>query len=226
MLLASGLLVVGAVVVAFAGTRVVLAGFTDATDVETTTFATGTWASETIWYLHNNPTPPTADTAAQFNLAVDDTAPTAATLRNYDTDCDSRGGRSLVRGTGLVSEAGACRYATWRSAPLVGARTLDGAATLTVWARKTVSGGTATLRAFLRVVDPSTSTYVELGTANVTVTRNANQAWAGHTLTWSLAGVTIPAGRRIELKLVATDGTRDLEVAYDTGAQASALTIP
>ncbi len=219
--------VVAAAGVAFAGTRVVLARFTDAGGVGSNTFATGTWAASTTWYLHNNPTPPVGNTTAQFNLPLNATAPTAATLYNYDTNCDSRVGRSINRNTGLVTEAGACRYATWRSVPLADARTLDGTARLEVWARKTASGGTnPTLRAFLRAFNPSTSTYTELGAADVTVFTNANAAWAEYDLTWSLANVAIPAGRRIEIKIVATGGTRNVEVAYDTNARASALTLP
>lgn len=225
-LLAAGL-IVGAAVVALAGSHVVLARFTDAAAVTGNTFATGAWSTATTWYLHGNPTPPTGNTTARFNLALNASAPTATTLFNYDTNCEGRVGRSVNRNTGLVSEATTCRYATWRSARLTMARTLNGTATLTVWARKTSSGGTApTLRAFLRVFDPGTSTYTELGSANVTVTTESTSPWASYTPTWSLASVSVPAGRRIVIKLVATGGTRDVEVAYDTTAYPSSLTLP
>lgn len=225
-LVAAGL-VVAAASVAFAGTHVVLARLTDAAAVTGNTLATGTWGTATTWYLHNNPTPPIGNTAAQFNLALNATAPTATTLFNYDTGCESRAGRSIRRNTGLVTETGACRYATWRSASLAAPRTLNGTSTLAVWARKTASGGTnPTLRAFLRVFDPGTSTYTELGAANVTVFTNANDAWAEYDLTWSLANVAVAEGRQIELKIVALNGTRDVEIAYDTTAYASSLTLP
>jgi len=225
-LLAAGL-VVAAVAATVAGTQVVLARLVDAAPVTGNTFATGAWAAATKWYLHNNPTPPTANTVAQFNLALDATAPTAATLYNYDTGCDTRAGRSFVRSTGLVSESVSCRYATWRSAALGAARTLNGTATLSVWARKTSTGGVApTLRAFLRVFDPGTSSYTELGTADVTVTTESTSAWVAYAPSWSLASVVVPAGRQIELKLVVTGGTRNVETAYDTVAFGSALTLP
>ena len=92
-----------------------------------------------------------------------------------------------------------------------------------MFARKATAGGIApTLRVFLRVFDPATSTWTELGTGNATVITNANQAWATCDLTWSLAGVTVPAGRRIELKLVATGKASDVDIAYDTTAYPSA----
>jgi hypothetical protein len=62
-LLAAGL-VVAAVVATFAGTQVALARLVDATPVTGNTFATGSWATGTTWYLHDNPTPPTGDAAA------------------------------------------------------------------------------------------------------------------------------------------------------------------
>jgi hypothetical protein len=225
-LLAAGL-VVGGAAIAFAGTRVVLARFTDAAVVGSSSFATGTWVTATSWYLHSNPTPPTANTTAQFNLALNSTAPTAATLYNYDTNCDTRSGRSFVRNTGLVSEATVCRYATWRSAALGAARTLNGTATLVVWARKTTTGGTTpTLRAFLRIWNPTTSTYTELGSASVGVTNDSSTAFASYSPTWALASVAVPAGRQVEVKIVVTGGTRNVEIAYDTTAYPSALTLP
>ena len=225
-LIAAGL-VVAAVAATFAGTHVVLARLVDAAPVTGNTFATGTWVTATTWYLHNNPTPPTANTTALFNLAVNTTAPTATTLFNYDTNCESRTGRSINRNTGLVSEATTCRYATWRSAALAAARTLDGTATLTVWARKTAALGTApTLRAFLRVYNPSTTAYTELGTANATITTEPTAAFASYALTWTLASVAVPVGRQIEVKIVATGGTREAEIAYDITANASSLTLP
>jgi hypothetical protein len=216
-----------AAAMAFAGTQVVLARLTDAAPVATNTLSTGTWGTATTWYLHNNPTPSTGNTAAQFNLALNATTPTATTLYNYDTGCESRAGRSIRRNTGAITETGACRYATWRSAALAAARTLNGTATLTVFARKALSGGTApTLRAFLRVRNPSTSTYVELGLANATITTEPTLAFASYALSWTLASVSVPVGRQVEVKIVATGGTGDVDLAYDTTAYPSSLTLP
>jgi hypothetical protein len=220
-------LVVMAAVVAFSGTRVVLARFTDTASVAGNRFSTGTWVTSTTWYLHNNPTPPTANTTAQFNLALNGTAPTAATLYNYDTGCETRTGRSLTRGTGLVTEVGSCKYATWRSAALAASRTLNGTGTLTIWARKSSTGGTnPTLRAFLRAFDPATSTYTDLATANVTVSAGSTSAFASLTPAWGLTSVVVPAGRLIEVKLVATGGTLNVDFAYDTTAYPTSVTLP
>jgi hypothetical protein len=224
--LAAAGLVVAAAALAAGGTHVALARFT-ASDAAAGTFSTGSWSVPERWYLHNTPTPPTGNTLAQQGLALDASAPTAATLFNYDTNCDSRAGRQIRRNTGLVGESGACRFATWLSAPLADPRTLDGTVTLAVWARKGTTGGTnPTLRAFLRVFDPATSTYTELGAANGTVTANPTNAWPELNLEWSLANVTVPAGRRIEIKIVATGGNRNVEIAYDANDVDSSLHLP
>jgi len=77
--LVAAALVIAAASLALAGTHVVLAHLTDAAAVTGNTFATGSWATATTWSLHNNPTPPTVSTTAQFNLAPNATAPTATT---------------------------------------------------------------------------------------------------------------------------------------------------
>ena len=219
--------VLGMVAVAVAGGRVVLAQYTSSVAVSSNSLATGTWITPTTWYLHNNPTPPSAATTAQFGLGLNAVAPTVATLYNYDTNCEARAGRSLVLGTGLVGEATLCDYATWRSAALPSSRVLNGTATLVVWARKTSTLGTnPTLRAFLRDLNPGNSTYTELGTANVTVTTESTAASAKYSLTWTLASVRVPAADAIELKLVATGGNRNIEIAYDTTTTVSSLALP
>ncbi|HUV56976.1 MAG TPA: hypothetical protein VMV84_07065, partial [Dehalococcoidales bacterium] len=56
--------------------------------------------SETItYYLHNDPTPPTADTAAQQDLHMDESQPTATTLYNYD-QWDNDPGRRIKKSDG------------------------------------------------------------------------------------------------------------------------------
>jgi hypothetical protein len=205
------------------GARMTLALMTGSATVSGNTVKTGTWVTPSTWYLHNNPTPPVADTPAQFNLPLTATVPTATTLRNYDTNCDTNNGRSIRRGAGAVTEATTCLYATWRSAALPATRMLTGTATLTIWARKSGTGTNPTLRAYLRVFDPGTSSYVELGSRDAPVTTGA---WASYSLTWAPASVLVPAGRQIEIRIVATGGTTDPEISYDRTANPTSLALP
>ncbi|HEX8939572.1 MAG TPA: hypothetical protein VF763_05365 [Candidatus Limnocylindrales bacterium] len=178
-------------------------------------FTGGAWAL----YLHNIPAGPTT---AQFNLPMDTTAPTATTLSNYDTNCDSSTGRLIRVGTGLPTESTTCYYANWRTTAYATARALAGTVTLRIWAIRTGTNGTApTLQGYLRDYNPGTNAYVELGTANVTVSATSQTQYV---LTWTLAA-TIPAGHQLELKLVAPSGNRDVIVAYDTTTYTSRLVL-
>lgn len=181
----------------------------------------GAW----ILYLHNNPTPPTGTTTAQFNLSMTSLSSTQATLQNYDSDCDAVAGRELLRGTALATEATLCKYANWRTGTYLAARALKGTLTLRIWCRKTGTGGTnPTLTAYLRDFNPGTSGYTELGSASGAVVTNSGTAFAQLTLTWSLS-TTVPAGHQLELKLVAGGGTLDVNLAYDTTTQLSRLVL-
>lgn len=186
------------------------------------TFTAGSWTS----YLHDRPSPPIAASTAQADLPLDATAPSAPALVNYDTDCDALVGRVLRVGTGLPTEATACRFANWRSAAYPAAGTYAGSATLEVWARKSANGGASpTLVVYLRAFDPAGGTYVELASASAVVTTNASSPFARYTLAPVVAS-TIAAGQQLELKLVATGTNRNVVVAYDTIGQPSSLRLP
>ena len=58
------------------------------------------------------------------------------------------------------------------------------------------------------------------------MTTESSSAWAACTPIWSLASVTVPVGRQIEVKMVATGGNRNVEIAYDTTAYPSSLALP
>ena len=198
-----------------------LAIYTNARTLTANAFSAGAWAL----YLHNNPTPPVGNTTAQFALTLTTTSSTQATLRNFDTDCDGVAGRVLVRGTALVTEATTCRYVNWRTGTYAAARPLDGTLTLRIWCRKTGSGGTnPTLTAYLRDYDPVSTTYATLGTTSGAVTTNSGAAFAQLVLTWALS-TSVPAGHQLELKLAASGGTRDVNLAYDTTTDLSRLVL-
>ncbi len=178
-------------------------------------------ATSWFMYLHNNPTPPTGNTVAQFGLSASAAVPTATTLYNYDTDCDGRAGRTLLRGGGTVAETGACAYATWRG-PVYGSPLLmDGTMTLDIWARKTANGGAPPSRiAHLRAYDPVSDTHTEIGSGSAAVSGNE---FDPYTIGLTVINHTFAAGSQLELKLVASGGGRDIDIAYDTVAYPAAL---
>lgn len=206
-----------------------LASMAIETDSATSTaaFTAGTWSTSSSLYLHNRPTPPTAATVAQFNLAMDSGAPTAVTLYNYDSDCSSGAGRTIRSvSPAAPSQGTTCNYANWRAAASGSTRVLAGRAAVSVWARKTQTGGQdPTLVAYLRDFNPATGVYTELGSASAVVSANPSQAFAALSMSITLS-TTLPAGHQLELKLVATGGNRDVDVAYDTTSDPSRLTLP
>jgi hypothetical protein len=181
------------------------------------TFTGGSW----VLYLHNRPTPPVGNTTAQFALAMDATVPTVGSLNNYDTDCDSQAGRLIQSGGGLSSEATLCNYANWQTAAYGANRALNGTITLRIYAAKTGVITNTTLIAFLRDFNPSTSGYTDLGSQSVVVNTSTQTQF---TLTWSL-NTSIPAGHKLELKMVATGTLTNAILAYDTSAEQSRLVL-
>ena len=69
------------------------------------------------YYLHNNPTPPTADTDAQVNLPMDEFPPTATQLYNYDQNYDVNIGRRIEESTGGPDGLELKEYQNWQAAP-------------------------------------------------------------------------------------------------------------
>lgn len=192
----------------------------------------GTWVVPSLpWTLHNNPTPPVGNTTAQSNLAMDENPATATTLYNYDTNFDNRPGRRLLRFGSGPGETALSRYAAWRSPVLATARAIDGYVSILLWSavanfRLNRAGS---IVAYLRDLDPATSTYVEIGSA----TRTSSD-WQAGQATWIPAGIsipvvgyTVPAGHRIELKVEVTSAAyTNMWIAYDTVSYASSILLP
>ena len=193
----------------------------------TASFTAGTWATATTYDLHNNPTPPVGNTTAQFNLALDGTAPTAATLFNYDTNCDSNTGRQITRrASASPTEATTCFYGNWRTAPLTSARTLSGTASVVVYARKASPNGTdPTLVAYLRDFNQVGGTYVELANAGAVITTSSASPFAMSAISIPVSA-TVAIGHQVELKFVASGSNRNVDLAYDTTTYVSTLTLP
>lgn len=203
------------------------ASYLDSAAVGSNAFQAGQW----YFYLHNRPTPPIANTAAQANLGMDTTAPTAATLYNYDTNVDAQPGRRLRRAGSGPGESNLQRYANWQTGAFTGARTIAGNVRVDLWCAVVnfTLAQTGSIAAYLRDYDPGTGTYTEI--ANATLTQANWQAGSG---TWvfrqiSIPSVsyTMPAGHQLELKLITTTSAwSHMWVAYDTTAYPSALLVP
>jgi len=203
-----------------------LARFTSTQSSVGNTLATGNW----VYYLHNNPTPPTGDTTAQFNLTATTAASTQATLYDYDTNCDNRTGRQLARVSPTPGQATTCNYANWRMPALGADLTLKGTVTADVWSAIDAGspGSTGSLIAYLRDYDPATGTYVEIASGTYTGIYAASRTFYERPISVAIGGqYVLAAGHRLELKLEAPSATaqRDMMVAYDATAYPSALRL-
>lgn len=195
-----------------------------------TTFATGTWITRLL-HLHHDPTPPTGNTPTRIDLAMDETAPIATTLHWYDTCATRRPGRTLLPSATGLADTGACRHVNWRASAATEPTRLRGTATLSIWSATTNFDTTVvgSLTAYLRDLDPATGTYVEIGQATITGANwNPTGTWALRTIAIPLGDRVLPAGHRLELRLMALSAHAQaaMQVAYDTVAYDSTLALP
>jgi len=201
--------------------------FATSTAAGANSFTAGTWA----YYLHNNPTPPTANTTAQYNLTMTSTAPTATVLRNYDTNGANRPGRGITRNNppspGLVT---ALRYVNWRTPALAVSLTLSGNVTVDIWSATNAAAvnRTGSLIAYLRDYNPATGTYVEIANATRTASYAAGRTYYETPISVAVApAYTLAAGHMLEVKLESPTATsqNNMLVAYDTTTDSSLVRV-
>jgi hypothetical protein len=181
-------------------------------------FSSGIWT----YYLHNNPTPPTANTTAQVNLTATTTASTAATLRRYDTNagCANRAGRGLIMAAADPNQASACYYVNWRLPVLAASLTLQGTLTVDIWSATNtgINGQTGALIVYVRDYNQTAGTYTEI--TNFTFSRAYTaRTWIHTPITVPIAGTpTLLPGHQLEIKLEAPTPANayNMLVAYDT----------
>lgn len=202
--------------------------FIDSAGVGTNTFSSGEWA---VYYLHDNPTPPTADTNSQANLPMNTTAPSATTLFNYDRDRDSFAGRYIGKGGIGTAEADLGKYQNWRTSTLASQLLIDGTVQFEFWSaiKDFTKGKAGSVRVFLRDFDPGTSTYTAVGNGALDSPnwQAGSGTWVQRTISIPVSNYTLQAGRQLEIKLLVGDSAGDdMWFAYDTATYRSRLVLP
>jgi hypothetical protein len=184
-----------------------------------------------LYYLHNNPTPPTANTVSQTNLPLDTTKPTATTLYNYDTNRDSIAGLKLNRSAagGHPAETDTTKFQDWlMTSTLPSSIVIDGQTSLFLGAAAWdfQIGKTMTVLAWLYDFDPATSSYTAIGRKG-SVGFTSESGWTLISAHFSKVVQTVPAGHKLALK-VQFDGNSETEgmIAYDTISYLAFLIIP
>jgi hypothetical protein len=219
-----------AIFLAGSGAGGALALFADTEQVAATSSTAASFSNTTYW-LHNNPTPPSGNTNMQADLVMNTTAPTATTLFNYDADQDSSAGRLVLRGGSGAGETDLSQYQNWRgpTAPLLG-QSINGAVTVEFWSgMRDFTGGTAgDVRVFLRNFDTVLGLTTEI--ANTTI---ASADWQGGSTGWVKkiatfnVNTTLLVGHKLEVKLIVGGGAADdMWLAYDTTIYRSRVRLP
>ena len=180
-------------------------------------FTAGHW----IYYLHNNPTPPTGNTTAQVNLTATATASTTATLYNYDTDCANQAGRGLTLTAPSAGEARPCYYVNWRTAVLAAPLTLRTSVTVDIWSATdtTANKRTGSLIVYVRDFNPAGGTWTEITNWTLPALQYQQRTWIHTPMTIPITGTpTLNPGHQLEIKIEAptTDSTENMLLAYDT----------
>ena len=177
-------------------------------------------------YLHNNPTPPTADTNSQADLPLDITLPTATTLYDYDAGGDP--GRRIKKNGSGASEANLQRYQNWRTGPLSQDYIIDGVVNFPFWSGlQGFGGGRGIVNAFLRDYNGSGYTEITNGTLDISDWQGGSSTWVQKTLAFSSVTYTVPAGNQLEVKITVGAGSAShMWFAWDTTAYDTHLQFP
>ena len=182
-----------------------------------------------LYFPHNNPTPPTGDTSAQTDLSMDFTLPTASTIYNYDQDIDASPGIVVTKGGIGATESDTTKYQNWRTATLASDVAINGIPRLHFWSgmKNFATGIAGEVQAYLRDFDGSGYTEVASGTLDVADWQADDASWVYKTLTMTSASYTVGAGNQMEIKIIvgATSGD-DIWFAYDTTALRTELEVP
>lgn len=191
----------------------------------------GTITTHSWFFLHNRPTPPTGNTTAQANLAMDAVIPLQTTLFNYDTNRDSLPGRRIRRGGLGATETRLAFHTNWRTPPFVAGRVIDGTVTARVWSGVAgfPAGARGVMVAYLRDYNPVTGTYTPIASATLDEPdwQAGSSAWVEKRIAIPVTAYWLAPGRQLELKLlVGATAAADMLIAYDTTAYPSALAVP
>ena len=189
--------------------------------------------SASCFFLHNNPTPPTGDTASQLALPMDGQLPSAVpqlpTLYNFDTNRDGNPGLFLDRTVNGLAETDYKKFQVWRSGALASPLTITGDVLVDIWAKLEVptAGQIGVVVAYLRDYDAGVG-YVEIADGAVYA-----RDWHSNSTTFverlgliQGVGYTLSAGHQLELRLIIDDASSgDMELAYDIAEFTSLLNL-
>ena len=183
-------------------------------------------------FLHNNPTPPTGDTASQPVLPMDDELPSAVpqltSLYNFDTDRDGDPGLKLKKSKNGLSETNPEKFQVWRTGVLGSPIAISGDVLIDLWTAldppHLAEHGVAL--AYLRDYDGASYTEIANGALFARDWQSGSTTFVERMSLIQGVSYTIPAGHELELKLLVDDASKhDMWLAYDIEATNSLINL-
>ena len=186
--------------------------------------------SADCYYLHNNPTPPVADTASQAVLPISDELPVAPLLYNYDTDRDANPCLQLDKTNQGLGESDPTKYQVWRSGVLTNTLPITGTVLIDIFGtmENYVTALVGAVTVFLRDYDPGGPSHTEIIDWTV-FARDWQEGSGDFVERMSLilgTNYTVPAGHELEAWVVVEDQSGDaMWLAYDTDDRPSVINL-
>ena len=178
------------------------------------------------FYLHNRATPPSGDTPAMAGLPLNETAPTASTLYNYDNDRDVSAGLGVLRGD--ANTVADTEFQEWVSAAFPSSAQISGSMRIGVYATAQVfaAGKSMTVVGLVKSLNPSTSATEDIG-GLVTSVLTSTSSWTEVTIQLPTVSYVIPNGHKLVVRLqFATNSGVAGMLAYDTTLYPSYILVP
>lgn len=183
----------------------------------------------TLYYLHNNPTPPVDDTNRQAILPLDETAATGSVLYKYGQPNNSPG--LLLRGTELgLAESATDKYQVWQTSALSEPLTVQGDVLVDIWAgiRNFQANQSGAMTVYLRDYDGSSYTEIANGSIFAEDWQQGSGTFVAQTIMIPDVDYTVPAGHQLEARIIADTikASKDMWLAYDTSDFPTVIKLP
>ena len=182
-----------------------------------------------LFYLHNNPTPPVADTSRQAILPLDETAATGSVLYQYGTPNNNPG--LLLKGTDQgLAETIFDKFQVWQTSVLAEDLVVQGDVLVDLWAgiRGFQADQSGALTIFLRDFDGSSYTEIANGSIFAEDWQQGSRTFVPQTIIIPDVDYTVPAGHQLEARVIADTikSSKDMWLAYDTTLYPTVIKLP
>ena len=182
-----------------------------------------------LFYLHNNPSPPVADTSRQAILPLDETAAAGSILYQYGTPNNNPG--LLLKGTDQgLGENTEDKFQAWQTSPLAEDLVVQGDVLIDLWAgiRGFQANQSGAMTVYLRDFDGFGYTEIANGSIFVEDWQQGSGTFVPQTIIIPDVDYTVPTGHQLEARIIADTikSSKDMWLAYDTTLYPTVIKLP